>query len=64
LPSPAAAAISVSTAFASWSEAWGSLIQLLVNIAVLIVVGALALRFQRAIWRHVGLKQARSGGRA
>ncbi|MFJ8861379.1 DUF389 domain-containing protein [Streptomyces sp. NPDC102451] len=50
---PAAAAISVSTAFASWSEAWGSLVQLLVNISVLIVVGAVALRCQRAIWRHV-----------
>ncbi|MGW0782533.1 DUF389 domain-containing protein [Streptomyces sp. NPDC002913] len=61
---PAAAAISVSTAFASWSEAWGSLVQLLVNIVVLIVVGAGALRFQRAIWHRVGRKQARDGGRA
>ncbi|MCX5414216.1 DUF389 domain-containing protein [Streptomyces sp. NBC_00059] len=60
---PAAAAISVSTAFASWSEAWGSLVQLLVNIVVLIVVGAGALRFQRAIWHRVGRKQARDGGR-
>ncbi|MBM7442361.1 DUF389 domain-containing protein [Streptomyces sp. HB132] len=60
---PAAAAISVSTAFGSWSEAWGSLIQLLVNIAVLIVVGALALRSQRAIWRRVGRKQAARSGR-
>ncbi|MFI8007401.1 DUF389 domain-containing protein [Streptomyces sp. NPDC086010] len=51
---PAAAAISVSTAFASWSEAWGSLVQLLVNISVLIVVGAGALRFQRSIWRRAG----------
>ncbi|MFF5727202.1 DUF389 domain-containing protein [[Kitasatospora] papulosa] len=62
---PAAAAISVSTAFGSWSEAWGSLVQLLVNIAVLITVGALALRSQRAIWRRVGRRHAaRSGGRA
>ncbi|MFC8228501.1 DUF389 domain-containing protein [Streptomyces sp. NPDC057287] len=59
---PAAAAISVSTAFASWSEAWGSLIQLLVNITVLIVVGAGALRCQRAIWRRAGLRGARDGG--
>ncbi|MFE3515145.1 DUF389 domain-containing protein [Streptomyces sp. NPDC059166] len=51
---PAASAVSVSTAFASWTEAWGSLIQLLVNITVLIVVGALALRGQRAVWRRVG----------
>ncbi|RAG85566.1 DUF389 domain-containing protein [Streptacidiphilus pinicola] len=51
---PAAADIGVSTAFASWSEARGSLIQLLVNIAVLIVVGTLTLKVQRAIWRRVG----------
>ncbi|MEU5658479.1 DUF389 domain-containing protein [Streptomyces sp. NPDC047737] len=56
---PAAAAISVSTAFASWSEARGSLIQLLVNIAVLIVVGAAALRCQRALWRKVALRRSR-----
>ncbi|MFD9501903.1 DUF389 domain-containing protein [Streptomyces sp. NPDC060035] len=60
---PAAAAISVSTAFASWSEARGSLIQLLVNIVVLIVVGTGALRCQRAIWRRVG-RRARNGGQA
>lgn len=59
---PAASAISVSAAFAGWSEAWGSLIQLLVNIAVLIVVGALALRSQRAIWRRVGRRQGARGG--
>ncbi|MFF5899757.1 DUF389 domain-containing protein [Streptomyces argenteolus] len=59
---PAAAAISVSTAFASWSEARGSLIQLLVNIAVLIVVGAAALRCQRAIWRRVALRRAGQTG--
>ncbi|MGW0791995.1 DUF389 domain-containing protein [Streptomyces sp. NPDC002911] len=61
---PAAAAISVSTAFASWSEARGSLVQLLVNIVVLIVVGAGALRCQRAIWRRAGLGRARYGGQA
>ncbi|MFJ8886708.1 DUF389 domain-containing protein [Streptomyces sp. NPDC102402] len=58
---PAAAAISVSTAFGSWSEARGSLIQLLVNISVLIVVGAAALRCQRAVWGHVARGRARHG---
>ena len=58
---PAAADIAVSVAFASWNEALGSLIQLLINLAVLIVVGALALRGQRAIWRRVGLRTARAG---
>ncbi|MFD6421853.1 DUF389 domain-containing protein [Streptomyces sp. NPDC060198] len=50
---PAAAAIAVSVAFSSWQEAWGSLIQLLVNIVVLILVGTGTLRWQRAIWRRV-----------
>ncbi|MFG2626493.1 DUF389 domain-containing protein [Streptomyces sp. NPDC048473] len=60
---PAAADISVSTAFTSWPEAWGSLVQLLVNIAVLIVVGTAALRCQRAIWRRVGLRHDPAGRR-
>lgn len=60
---PAAADLSVSTAFTSWPEAWGSLVQLLVNIAVLIVVGTASLKCQRAIWRRVGLRHDRGGGR-
>jgi uncharacterized hydrophobic protein (TIGR00271 family) len=57
---PAAADIGVSLAFTSWSEARGSLIQLLLNIAVLIVVGTISLRCQRAIWRWVGRRSARA----
>jgi len=49
---PAAADIAVSLAFSSWSEAVGSLWQLLLNISLLIIVGALALRGQRLIWRR------------
>ncbi|MEU0133217.1 DUF389 domain-containing protein [Streptomyces sp. NPDC006296] len=59
---PAAADLSVSVAFGSWSEACGSLVQLLVNVTVLIGVGALALRFQRRIWRYVARTQAARGG--
>lgn len=55
---PAAADFSVSAAFGSWPEARGSLIQLLVNVVVLIVVGTLALKVQRAIWRRVGSRSA------
>ncbi|MEU6658658.1 DUF389 domain-containing protein [Streptomyces sp. NPDC046821] len=58
---PAAADIGVSCAFSSWGEARGSLGQLLLNIALLIVVGVLALRFQRAVWRRIGRRVARSG---
>jgi uncharacterized hydrophobic protein (TIGR00271 family) len=54
---PAAADIAVSVAFGSWGEAEGSAFQLLLNVGLLIVVGALALRGQRLIWR----RWARSG---
>ncbi|WP_369263827.1 DUF389 domain-containing protein [Streptomyces sp. R35] len=50
---PAAADIGVSSAFASWDEAWGSLLQLLLNIVVLIVVGTGTLKCQRALWLRV-----------
>jgi uncharacterized hydrophobic protein (TIGR00271 family) len=48
---PAAADIGVSLAYRSWPEARGSLVQLLINVGLLIVVGALALRAQRAFWQ-------------
>ena len=49
---PAAADVGVSLAFSSWHEAWGSALQLLLNIAVLIAVGAAGLSTQRMIWRQ------------
>jgi uncharacterized hydrophobic protein (TIGR00271 family) len=55
---PAAASIGVSVAYGSWSEARGSLVQLLLNVVLLIVVGAAGLRVQRAIWQRAPL----SGG--
>jgi len=48
---PAAADIALSTAYANWTEAWGSAVQLLLNVAVLITIGALGLRLQRIMWR-------------
>jgi uncharacterized hydrophobic protein (TIGR00271 family) len=48
---PAAADMGLSAAYGSWPEARGSTFQLLLNIAVLIAVGAGGLRLQRAIWR-------------
>ena len=47
---PAAASAGLSIAYASWSEARGSVFQLLLNVVLLIVVGAAGLRTQRAIW--------------
>jgi uncharacterized hydrophobic protein (TIGR00271 family) len=49
---PAAASIGVSMAYSSWSEARGSLLQLLLNVVLLIVVGAAGLHTQRMIWRR------------
>lgn len=57
---PAASDIAVSAAFGSGSEAWGSFVQLMVNILVLIVVGTVTLRCQREVWRRVALRRART----
>jgi uncharacterized hydrophobic protein (TIGR00271 family) len=48
---PAAADVGVSLAYRSWSEAGGSAEQLLLNVGLLIIVGALALRLLRWTWR-------------
>jgi uncharacterized membrane protein len=49
---PAASDIGVSLAYGSGSEAWGSTLQLLLNIAVLTGVAVVGLPAQRAIWRR------------
>jgi uncharacterized hydrophobic protein (TIGR00271 family) len=49
---PAAASVGISIAYSSWREARGSAFQLLLNVVLLIVVGAAGLRAQRAIWRR------------
>ena len=56
---PAASDIGVASAFRSWSEAQGSLLQLLLNIVVLIVVGVLTLRFVRLPWRRISNRRDR-----
>jgi uncharacterized hydrophobic protein (TIGR00271 family) len=48
---PAAADIGLSLALHSWAGARGATLQLLLNLVLLIVVGALALRVQRLAWR-------------
>jgi len=50
---PAAADVGVSVAYGSWHEAWGSLEQLLLNVVLLIAVGAGGLSAQRLIWRRL-----------
>ncbi|MHB1432695.1 MAG: DUF389 domain-containing protein [Streptosporangiaceae bacterium] len=49
---PAAAGVGVFAALGSWHSALGSLEQLLLNVVLLIVVGAGGLRAQRLIWRR------------
>ncbi len=49
---PAAADIGVSSAFGSGSEAWGSTLQLLLNVTVLTVVTIVGLPAQHALWRR------------
>jgi uncharacterized hydrophobic protein (TIGR00271 family) len=51
---PAAADIGVSSAFQDWSEAGGSLVQLLLNVAILMAVGVIGLVAQRRLWRRAG----------
>jgi uncharacterized hydrophobic protein (TIGR00271 family) len=48
---PAASDMGLSAAYGSWREARGSTFQLLLNVVVLVAVGALGLRLQRALWR-------------
>jgi len=51
---PAAADMGLSIAFGEWSEARGAFLQLLVNVVILIAVGALGLAAQRRIWGRTG----------
>jgi uncharacterized hydrophobic protein (TIGR00271 family) len=48
---PAAADMGLSAGYAKWAGLRGSTVQLLVNVVLLIAVGAGGLRLQRLIWR-------------
>lgn len=61
---PAAADIGVSCAFQSWPEAWGSVLQLLLNVVVLILVGWIVLRVQRWAWGRVARRAGVAAARA
>jgi uncharacterized hydrophobic protein (TIGR00271 family) len=60
---PAASDMGLSAAFGSWTEARGSTFQLLLNVVVLVAVGALGLRLQRSIWRARSVRAAARAGR-
>ena len=55
---PAASDMGLSAAYSSWSEVRGSTFQLLLNVVLLIVVGALGLRLLRWVWRRRTAKAA------
>jgi uncharacterized hydrophobic protein (TIGR00271 family) len=55
---PAAAAMGLSIAFANWYAVLGSALQLLLNVVVLIVVGAAGLSVQRRIWQRSAWRPA------
>ena len=61
---PAAASLGLSLAFALWHDAWGSLLQLLLNVVLLVVVGAAGLSAQRVIWRRLSGQPAATGSRS
>lgn len=54
---PAAADIGVSTAYGAWGDAGGSLVQLLLNVTILMAVGAMGLVVQQRAWRRIGRRQ-------
>jgi uncharacterized hydrophobic protein (TIGR00271 family) len=58
---PAASDIGLSVSYGSWSEARGSLVQLLLNVTILIVVGVIMLVVQRWIWNRVSNTSPVSG---
>jgi uncharacterized membrane protein len=50
---PAAADIGLSISYSSWSEAWGSFLQLLLNVSILVIVGMTMLVVQKRTWDRV-----------
>ena len=51
---PAAADVGLSIAFSDWSEARGAFLQLLVNVVILVLVGAIGLAALRRFWGSTG----------
>ncbi|HWJ09018.1 MAG TPA: DUF389 domain-containing protein [Nocardioides sp.] len=56
---PAAGNVALGLAFGVADEVWGSLLQLLVNIACMAAAGWLTLAFQQAVWSRASARRAR-----
>ncbi|MFG1928416.1 DUF389 domain-containing protein [Cryptosporangium sp. NPDC048952] len=57
---PAAANVAVALAFGVFDEAWGSTVQLVVNLAAIVVGGVLTLLVQRLFWQRRSLQPKRT----
>ncbi|KAB1908047.1 DUF389 domain-containing protein [Micromonospora sp. AMSO31t] len=56
---PAAANVAVAAAYGVWTEAAGSALQLVINLAAIVLAGLLTLVVQRSWWRRVERRSAR-----
>ena len=59
---PAAANAAVALAYADRGEAAGSAVQLLINVAAIVIAGVLTLVVQRFAWRRFGRRPSASAG--
>jgi uncharacterized hydrophobic protein (TIGR00271 family) len=57
---PAAANVSVAVAYGVWDEAWGSALQLGINVAAIVVAGTLTLTIQRLWWSRRDMRAPRT----
>ncbi len=57
---PAAAHVAVAAAYGVWDEAWGSAVQLGVNVAAIVVAGTLTLVIQRLWWSRGRMRAPRT----
>jgi uncharacterized hydrophobic protein (TIGR00271 family) len=57
---PAASDVGTSVAYGSWHEAWGSALQLLLNVTVLTAVAIVGIPVQRALWQRLTRRAATS----
>ncbi|WP_409073699.1 DUF389 domain-containing protein [Micromonospora chalcea] len=55
---PAAANVAVASAYGVWHEAAGSALQLVINLAAIVLAGLLTLAVQLCWWRHVARRAA------
>jgi len=59
---PAAANAAAALAFGVWDEAWGSAVQLALNLSAIVVAGLLTLTVQRWFWGRREMRQNRDRG--